>query len=611
MRFAGPADGADPDAALVRVVRIIDRALTLRSNLIDFTDIADWEFLGTVIQMRRDDVLLAYRFGTADANGARLPDSSPAAVRKACDEALWKLGADCIDLFYQEAPDHGTAIEQTMEELKKLVKEGKVKQVGISTNCAATVSRAHAVHPVSVVNLEWSLWKPRGLDAVVTCCRELGVGILAAKPYGSEVPMLENSDTGDVRNEIEDLLEQQGRMLLNKLRNLTRNAQGNHGMKVRELISTQSDRYVSNVQAVIEKQGKEFMERVDSLVGGSNSGIVKFMKRIAQGQQGVFAKRLQKMAFRQKLAVLEQLDSHENRHVEVVKDLEELLNEQKSKAVEKLITFRSRQHEILMLKAEGYLLEPSGLFIPTIKGVLDEQRGELSGEIRIAKAVLNEALLTSVQCVKAATETGVAVKVMRLKNKHNDAVIKKLRSHIDDCDVAKSNTIKCLEAMLQIHKEHLVQEAKSFSTRERGCVLSGIRKLVWQQNFQIVQQVENMLKFRNGSQIIGTSEDNDNDESFSEEAHRFICKINTAIFERVREVGYRRGCSPPSIALAWLGHQGNDVWPTLTVEEVTELEDGVAACRMELTEQELASLCTGVESDIEDLELSELDQNEV
>ncbi|KAL5071069.1 hypothetical protein RYX36_021956, partial [Vicia faba] len=105
-------------------------------------------------------------------------------VREACEGSLKRLNIDCIDLYYQHRIDTSLPIEVTIGELKKLVEEGKIKYIGLSEASATTIRRAHAFHPITAVQLEWSLWSRDVEDDIILTCRELGIGIVAYSPLG-------------------------------------------------------------------------------------------------------------------------------------------------------------------------------------------------------------------------------------------------------------------------------------------------------------------------------------------------------------------------------------------------------------------------------------------
>ncbi|XVE84609.1 hypothetical protein DITRI_Ditri17bG0026300 [Diplodiscus trichospermus] len=128
--------------------------------------------IGKALKNRvRDKIELATKFGINYAEGKREIRGDPAFVRAACEGSLKRLGVDCIDLYYQHRIDTRVPIEVTMGELKKLVEKGKVKYIGLSEASASTIRRAHAVHPITAVQLEWSLWS-RDVEAeIVPTCR--------------------------------------------------------------------------------------------------------------------------------------------------------------------------------------------------------------------------------------------------------------------------------------------------------------------------------------------------------------------------------------------------------------------------------------------------------
>ncbi|KAI8009402.1 hypothetical protein LOK49_LG06G02262, partial [Camellia lanceoleosa] len=132
----------------------------------------------------REKVELASKFGIDFADGKREIRGDPGYVRAACEASLKRLDMDCIDLYYQHRIDTRVPIEITMGELKKLVEEGKIKYIGLSEASPSTIRRAHAVHPITAIQLEWSLWTRDVEEEIVPTCRELGIGIVAYSPLG-------------------------------------------------------------------------------------------------------------------------------------------------------------------------------------------------------------------------------------------------------------------------------------------------------------------------------------------------------------------------------------------------------------------------------------------
>ncbi|XP_061991819.1 probable aldo-keto reductase 2 [Rosa rugosa] len=152
----------------------------------------------------RDKVELATKFGARSADNKREIRGEPAYVRAACEGSLKRLGVDSIDLYYQHRIDTRVPTEVTVGELKKLIEEGKIKYIGLSEASASTIRRAHAVHPITAVQLEWSLWSRDVEEEIIPTCRELGIGIVAYSPLGrgflsSGANFIENLPNDDSR----------------------------------------------------------------------------------------------------------------------------------------------------------------------------------------------------------------------------------------------------------------------------------------------------------------------------------------------------------------------------------------------------------------------------
>ncbi|KAI5653338.1 hypothetical protein M9H77_30525 [Catharanthus roseus] len=152
----------------------------------------------------REKAQVASKFGIRFVDGKRDVCGDPAYVRAACEASLKRLDVDCIDLYYQHRIDTRLPIEITMGELKKLVEEGKIKYIGLSEASASTIRRAHAVHPITAVQLEWSLWTRDVEKEIIPTCRELAIGIVSYSPLGrgffsSGPKLVENLTEGDFR----------------------------------------------------------------------------------------------------------------------------------------------------------------------------------------------------------------------------------------------------------------------------------------------------------------------------------------------------------------------------------------------------------------------------
>src|SRR4051812_46440690 len=174
----------------VEAVATLHRALELGVTMLDTADMygvgRNEELIGRAIKDRRQGVVLATKFGNV-----RAPDGKPLGingrpdyVRSACEASLKRLGTDVIDLYYQHRVDPATPIEDTVGAMADLVKQGKVRFLGLSEAAAATIRRAHAVHPIAAVQTEYSLWTRDPEDEILPTVRELGVGFVAYSPLG-------------------------------------------------------------------------------------------------------------------------------------------------------------------------------------------------------------------------------------------------------------------------------------------------------------------------------------------------------------------------------------------------------------------------------------------
>ncbi len=169
----------------------IERALDLGVNFLDTADMygpfLNEELVGSAISSRRDEVVLATKFGNERlADGTRLGvNGKPDYVHRACDASLRRLGVDHIDLYYQHRVDPNTPIEETVGAMAELVAAGKVRYLGLSEAAPETIRRAQAVHPIAALQSEWSLWtRDVESNGVLATVRELGIGFVAYSPIG-------------------------------------------------------------------------------------------------------------------------------------------------------------------------------------------------------------------------------------------------------------------------------------------------------------------------------------------------------------------------------------------------------------------------------------------
>jgi aryl-alcohol dehydrogenase-like predicted oxidoreductase len=178
--------GRDENEAIATIRRALDAGVTLFDTADMYGAGRNEELVGRAIRERRDDVIIATKFGNM-----RNPDGTfagvngkPDYVRQCCDGSLKRLGVDVIDLYYQHRVDPNTPIEDTVGAMAALVREGKVRFLGLSEAAPDTVRRAHAVHPIAALQTEYSLWSREAAEASLPTVRELGIGFVPYSPLG-------------------------------------------------------------------------------------------------------------------------------------------------------------------------------------------------------------------------------------------------------------------------------------------------------------------------------------------------------------------------------------------------------------------------------------------
>ena len=170
-------------------IAVIHRSLDLGMTFLDTAEVygpyANEELVGKALKGHRDQAVVATKFGFKIENGTMAGvDGTPENVRRACDASLQRLGVDAIDLFYQHRRDRSVPIEETVGAMAELVKAGKVKHLGLSEVGPETLRRAQAIHPISALQSEYSLWE-RGIEAeILPTIRELGIGLVPYSPLG-------------------------------------------------------------------------------------------------------------------------------------------------------------------------------------------------------------------------------------------------------------------------------------------------------------------------------------------------------------------------------------------------------------------------------------------
>jgi aryl-alcohol dehydrogenase-like predicted oxidoreductase len=172
-------------------IATIDRAIELGITFFDTADVygphTNEKLAGRALKGHRDHIVIATKFGilrSPDKPEFRGTSGKPDYVKQACEDSLRRLGVSCIDLYYQHRVDPDTPIEETIGAMAALVKEGKVRFLGMSEANAATIRRAHAVHPITALQSEYSLWTRDPEQEILPLCRELGIGFVPYSPLG-------------------------------------------------------------------------------------------------------------------------------------------------------------------------------------------------------------------------------------------------------------------------------------------------------------------------------------------------------------------------------------------------------------------------------------------
>jgi aryl-alcohol dehydrogenase-like predicted oxidoreductase len=177
----------DEGEAIATIHRALDRGCTFLDTADMYGPFVNEQLVGKAITGRRGEVVLATKFGIVRDPTNRMVrgiSGKPDYVREACEGSLKRLGVEVIDLYYQHRVDAETPIEETVGAMAELVKEGKVRFLGLSEASAATMQRACAVHPIAALQSEYSLWSRDPEDGILTACRALGIGFVAYSPLG-------------------------------------------------------------------------------------------------------------------------------------------------------------------------------------------------------------------------------------------------------------------------------------------------------------------------------------------------------------------------------------------------------------------------------------------
>ncbi|NHC14568.1 aldo/keto reductase [Motilibacter deserti] len=175
---------ADEAESLATLARALELGVTFFDTADVYGDGHNEELVGRFLQGRRDEVVLATKFSLSRDDGSMKVNGRPEYVRASCDASLRRLGVEVIDLYYQHRVDPAVPIEETVGAMAELVQAGKVRYLGLSEASSSSLERAAAVHPISALQSEWSLWTRDLEDDVLATARRLGIGIVPFSPLG-------------------------------------------------------------------------------------------------------------------------------------------------------------------------------------------------------------------------------------------------------------------------------------------------------------------------------------------------------------------------------------------------------------------------------------------
>src|SRR6267154_2263805 len=179
--------GRDDDESIATIHRAIELGVTFLDTADVYGPYKNEELVGRAIKGKRDKVVIATKFGivrSAEDPTVSGVNGKPEYVQQACEGSLRRLGIETIDLYYQHRVDPETPIEETVGAMAKLVQQGKVRHLGLSEASAKTLRRANAVHPITALQSEYSLWTRDPEEEILATCRELGIGFVAYSPLG-------------------------------------------------------------------------------------------------------------------------------------------------------------------------------------------------------------------------------------------------------------------------------------------------------------------------------------------------------------------------------------------------------------------------------------------
>ncbi|KAK2966160.1 hypothetical protein RJ640_026811, partial [Escallonia rubra] len=552
----------------------------------------------------REKVQVATKFGARVENGKPVVQGDPAYVRACCEGSLKRLEIDCIDLYYVHRIDTTVPIEVTVGELKKLVEEGKIKYIGLSEASPDTIRRAHAVHPITAVQLEWSLWTRDSVEEVIPTCRELGIGIVPYSPLGQgffavgpkvaesmtendfrrTVPKFqgENFERNKTAYErVKELAEKKG-CTPSQLALAWVLHQGDDVVPIPG--TTKIENFNENVGAVSVSLTPQEMAELETIASRIKemASAKKAVPRRKLGSQGLDVSALGLGCMGMSWAI-----GHPKPEPEMIKLLHH--------AVHSGVTFFDTSdvygphtNEILIGKAlKGVMRE--NVQVATKFGTrVEDGKPVVQGDPAYVRACCEASLKRlEIDCIdlyyvhRIDTTVPIEVTVGELKKLVEEGKIKYI-----GLSEASPDTIRRAHA---VHPITAVQLEWSLWTRDsEEEVIPTCREL----GIGIVPYSPlGQGFFAVGPKVAESVTEND----FRRHVPKFQgenFERNKTAYERVKEMAEKKGCTPSQLALAWVLHQGNDVVPIPGTTKIENFNENVGAGSVSLTPQEMAELET-------------------
>ncbi|GMH35148.1 hypothetical protein BSKO_03016 [Bryopsis sp. KO-2023] len=596
-----PPPGTGQQRCVEDLVASLDKATGLGARMIDITDVAHLEFLGDVLRSRRSKFVFALRFGRVRGRSSVRTDSSPRAVRRACEHLLWTSNIGYVDLFYQEVADPETPIERTMWELRELVSEGKVKYVGLAVDDTELLKRACKIQPVACVCLEWSLWKQRSLDKVVGVAREQGLAILARNPLGgcdvSLSPFDSRPDAEGLSEKVGDMLNRQNMHLMSKLEELTLDPGQVLADRVASVSAAQDCRITSALSSVLDKHFRVVEEALAEIL--ECTSLVNKLKGVLMNHNAAFIGKTITVTINQRKRLLRKLETWREGLAtdgSLVVALQKTLFAQGQHFVNKVLKIRLRQNEALLRRVS--LLLPHDSEVQRCLGnVLVKQRDGLKRWLSLKKDKMATNLLSGLEQLRSKYPSTIKGQLLEIRKQQESQVLEEIVPLLGE----DSRMRESMEGLIQNHSRAFEDSlAETDFLHEGSAIAIKFQKLAREQSDDMLGRLPSMVEGSDNScdQVacgcsVGRGSHEEGDFSDCPDPSTALKRVSSVMSGRVREVASRRGCKEQQVALAWMVQQGEDVLPVVRVKDSKDIVSVVEGTRMALTDEEMVILYAG------------------